>query len=293
MAKLNQQYYLPLLRMAIFLLAILLQFSMSMSLCIAENLKKPEEQYKEEQTRHKAIIPVDRNSKEYRDALDSYKKAVKNEEQAITKAQQQDSTWARAKYLLETKGIGSVSSTSPQEKKFMQECDKTKIDKYNQWKMIFTITTTIDTIEQEWKKESASHPAILFITNIALERKRLKNEVKTFNSSDIDKKEMLKGDEKTVEQYFVLLKQNKNISVTQMESLERDIDVPSVLKNTLKTNIVDSVFFLFYETYFREFTPDYVKNAKQEVSNTINKLNNLRPNWAYEEKIEFPKRQQK
>jgi hypothetical protein len=255
---------------------------------VSKLMKQRQKQQEAEIARRKAIVPVDRNSKEYQSAFDSYKKAIEEENQAVGTAQHDDPAWIRAKYLLETKNLGTVPSVNTQEKIFLQELDNVKRDQYHQWKKSFDVVTSINTIEQEWKKEPDSHPAILFVVNVMLERMKLKNEGKTFNSAMIDQKEMIKGDKTSVEQYFSFLKQNDSVSLAQMESLEKDLRIPNKLKEELKTNIINSTLFLFYETYFREFTPDKVKGAKQKVADAITKLNNLRPNWAIEEKIEFP-----
>jgi hypothetical protein len=257
-----------------------------------QSIKKLEKQEAEaaakEVARRNAIVPVERNSKEYRDALDSYKKAIENENQSIAQAQQDAPSWARAKYLIETKGIGSVPSIYAQEEKFTKDFDNAKNEKYNQWKKGFEIATSISAIDQEWKKEPASRPVILFIVNIMSARMSDNKEKKPYNSSNVDRKELLKGDWNTVEQYKSLLKQSGIVFSPQLEQLEKELHIPAKLKEELKTNNINSTLFLFYETYFREFTPDHVNKAKQEVSAAITKLNNLRPNWAIEEKIEFP-----
>ena len=77
-------------------------------------------------------------------------------------------------------------------------------------------------------------------------------------------------------------------STDQLESLEKELRITTELKDAMKASISDSALFLFYDTYFRTFTPDTVNKAHQDVREAIAKLNTLRPNWIAEENIEFP-----
>jgi len=63
-----------------------------------------------------------------------------------------------------------------------------------------------------------------------------------------------------------------------VESLKKDLGISSKLKNAIKASISDSTLFLFYDTYFRTFTPDAVNKAGQDVREAIAKFNLLRPN---------------
>jgi len=236
----------------------------------------------------KAIVPVDRNSQEYQDALLSYKKAVENEEQAISTAQENDPTWAHARYLLETQGLGTVAVIGTEEKKFTETLDDTKRVQFDQWKDGFSTLATIDVIEREWNNEPNSHPAILFGANMASAMMKSKEEGKEFDPSSVVLQEMLGGDETTLEVFFSYLKDNNSESLAQMESLEKDLDISAKLKDAMRASISDTTLFLFYDTYFRTFTPDTVTKAGRDVRDTMAKLDLLRPNWAAEENIEFP-----
>ncbi|MDR2168577.1 MAG: hypothetical protein LBP59_00365 [Planctomycetaceae bacterium] len=238
------------------------------------------------------IVPVERTSKKYKDAFAAYRQAVEFEKQAIAKAEQNDLTWKRAKYLIEIKELGSVSNTNTNNlmNEFVNGFDETKLKKFQQWQNGFEILTSINTTENEWQKEPTSHPAILFCTNIFLLRTQQKENNESFNSDKINTDELLKGDKKTVEKYNSILKQKRDVDDTKVALLEKELRIPAKLKNAIKDNVADSTLFLIYDTYFREFTPDEVKKSKQNLSKTIDELNLLRPNWAAEEGIEFPDR---
>lgn len=258
---------------------------------VTQSNRALEEKWKQQEAiataARKAIVPVDRNSREYQDAFLSYKKAVANEKQETLTAQKNDPTWARAQYLLKVKDLGTIPVMSGQEREFTKGFDKAERDQFNQWKKCFDALTSIDTVEQEWKKEPHSHRAIIFVANIARTRIRLKEEGKAFDYSSVDVKEMLKGDKTTVEEYSSFLRQSVAESLSQMEFLEKSLRISSKLKTAIKASVSDSTLFLFYDTYFRTFTPDNVKQAEQDVREAIAKLNALRPNWAAEERIEF------
>ncbi|MDR2757109.1 MAG: hypothetical protein LBC20_15540 [Planctomycetaceae bacterium] len=234
------------------------------------------------------IVPVERTSKEYQDAFSIYRQAIEAEKQSIINAEQNDLTWKRAKYLIETKELGTVPNANNLTSEFTNGFDETKIKKFRQWKNGFEILTGFDVTENEWKKEPTSHPAILFCTNIFLIRIQRKEDGESFNLDKVDRKELLKGDKSTLEKYYTILNQKRGIDNAQISTLENELRIPSKLKNAIKDNVSDSTLFLFYDAYFREFTPDEVKKSKQKVSEAIDKLNLLRPNWATEENIEFP-----
>jgi hypothetical protein len=234
------------------------------------------------------IVPVARTSKEYQDAFSVYRQATEAEKQSIADAEQNDLTWKRAKYLIETKDLGTVPNTNNLTGEFTKEFDETKIKKFRQWQSGFEILTGFDVVENEWEKEPTSHPAILFCTNIFLIRIQQENNGVSFDSDKVDRKELLKGNKSTLEKYYTILKQKRGIDDAQIATLEKELRIPPKLKNAIKDNVSDSTLFLFYETYFRVFTPDTVKKSKQNVSEAIDKLNLLRPNWATEENIEFP-----
>ena len=181
---------------------------------VQNELKLRERRQQEEIAARKAIVPVDRNSQEYQDAFFSYKKAVSNEERAIQTAQRNDPTWARARDLLKTKGLGTLPVLTHEEREFTKGFDNAKRDRFNQWKSGFAVLTANDTTEKEWKEEPKSRPAILFIVNVALERMKLKEEKEVSAPSPVDLQAMLKGDKTTVEKYFSLMKE-------QAESLDQ------------------------------------------------------------------------
>jgi hypothetical protein len=76
--------------------------------------------------------------------------------------------------------------------------------------------------------------------------------------------------------------------VSEVPQLEKDLNIPLQLKTTLIQQFTDSAPFIFYDTYMRACVQKEFSDAKKKVSDCVHKLNNLRPDWAIEEKIEFP-----
>jgi hypothetical protein len=256
-----------------------------------QSVKKLTAQIKSEEAAaaeaRRKIVPVERTSKEYQDALSSRHRVVEAERQAIANAEQNDLTWKRAKYLLEKRFVAS-QNINKLINEFVKGFDETKMKKFQRWQNCFERLTSVDVVEREWNEEPISHPAILFLTNVFLKRIKQDSDEVAFTPDKSEMNELLKGDKTTIEKYHSILKQKIGLDHAQLELLEKELRIPANLKKAIKEKASDATLFLYYETYFREFTPDELKRAKHAVHEAIQKLNSLRPNWAYEEKIEFP-----
>jgi hypothetical protein len=253
-----------------------------------EFLKEIEQEKATQIATRKAIVPVSRDSKEYQEAFKAYKDAVAEREQIVSQAFASDPTYARATNWIENEqpGTGTYNNLK---NKFIEKMSKEQEEKFFRWEKGIIFTVSNDAIEKEWKKYKESHIAILLVMKIMDAKK--KREEDDVSIPDI-LAEIRKMSPQEQDTYFNKL-QKENLAllqdiVSEVPQLEKDLNIPLQLKTTLIQQFTDSAPFIFYDTYIQSYHSEKIIDAEKKVSDCIDKLNNLRSNWAIEEKIEFP-----
>ncbi len=258
-----------------------------------ESHKKRAKERAEDEARaiaaRKAIVPVPRDSKEYRDAFENYKNAVKALKAAIEKAKKDDPAWARARHWMEHEQLGSSGNARRLEKEFLNKINEEQKTVYGKWRTGFETRSSRERLEKEWKKKPASRKAIIFVLDALLQNvERNRKEQNTLTDSEKrfydEWRKIDKSDENLAFDY--LLKMYDKPGTDGLEKMEKELGITQDYKNEILKEENNNAFFLIYETYARVKQPEAVTQADKKESACIDRLNALRPNWAAEENIE-------
>lgn len=260
--------------------------------------EKWEAQQKAEQAaqiaRRKAIVPVARDSKEYLQALEAYKKANDAVKTETEKAEKANPTLARARYWMENERLGASGNARRIEKELRDKLTGEQNTAYRKWRMAFDEVSSREMLEKEWKEKPESRKAIIFVLDALLqnqqrigkEQNRLSEKEQQFYDgwNKVDK-----SDEKQVFDYFQRIYEKTNedaIVPDELIAIEKKLGITSKYKDDILKEEKDGCFFLIYETYARVKKPEAVIQAENKRWECRRKLDDLRPNWGFEEDIE-------
>jgi hypothetical protein len=244
--------------------------------------KQQAEEDAKEIARRKAIVPVDRNSKEYQNAFQEYKDAVAEQEQILNDSVKNDPTWIYSRDLILNGKVGESGFPGKQIDEFADSIKEEQRKDFHNWVRGFASEVGITTLKNEWDTKPESRPAItLYAAVMLMKMKKIPHEpleslrTKLQNGDDFYK------------QFILVVKENE-VPLNQLQAIEKNLRISAKLKNAIERNTADSTLFSIYDAYMRACIPKEFSDAEKKVSNCIDKLNNLRPNWAIEEKIVFP-----
>lgn len=254
--------------------------------------KRWDEERKAEQAaqiaRRKAIVPVARDSKEYQSALEDYKKANEAVKAETEKAEKADPTLARARYWMQNERPGYSGNARRMENEFRDKLTDEQITVYDNWRTAFDTMSNREMLEKEWKEKPESHKAIVFILDallqnqlrIAKEQNALTEDGKQFYD------EWNKIDKNDVKRLFDYYLRHYVKEPDDLPTLEKELGITQKYKDDILKEEKDGCFFLIYETYARVKKPEAVAQAEDKRWECSRKLDDLRPNWGMEEKIE-------
>jgi 5'-deoxynucleotidase YfbR-like HD superfamily hydrolase len=249
--------------------------------------KQRQKQQDAEIARRKAIIPVSRDSREYQKAFQEYKDVVAEQEQILKDAAKNDPTWNYSRDLILNGKVGESGFPGKQIDEFAASIKEEQRKDFRNWVQGVTSKIGATTLKNEWDTKPESHPAINL--NVAMLLSRMNKLPQETSKPTLESfKRYLNDDGEILNQLIESVQELNGISASRLKEIETELSIPSTLKNAIERNSADSTLFTIYDTYMRACVPNEFSDAEKRVKECVHRLNNLRPEWAIEEKIEFP-----
>jgi hypothetical protein len=230
----------------------------------------------------KAIVPVNRDSREYQKAFQEYKDAVTEQEQILKDAAKTDPTWNYSRDLILNGKVGESGFPGKQIDEFADNLNEEQKKEFYLWSRGLRTLINLETLEKEWNTKTESRPAIkLYAAAMLMKMKKIPQE-----PLELLRNKLQNGDD-FYKQLILTAKENE-VSLNQLQAIEKNLHISSKLKNAIERNTADTILFSIYDAYMRACVPNEFSDAEKRVKECVHRLNNLRPEWTIEEKIEFP-----